>query len=621
MQTSAMRAETSLQLRTKRAAVLGIAGRAGADSFGLSQIPSDTWETIAPSRAPKSNPKLRVAFVAAFFIAMYGIIGARLVTLGLEPRTESVVAFPPAPRARPDILDRNGNTLATDIPGYSIYAEPNRIIDLDEAVEGLNSVFPDISPFELRGQLERKSHFVWIRRMVTPAEKESVWAQGIPGVGFRTETRRFYPNGREAAHVLGSVNIDNAGIAGIEKWIDTEGLTDLQAAGVNFKKSDLTPIQLSIDLRVQHVLSSELAKAVAKFGAVAAAGMVLDVRSGEVLALVSLPDFDPNIAEDALTPDRINRVSVGVYEMGSTFKALTTAMALDSGLYKIDSVLDASQPLRFGRFKISDYRSQGRPLTVPESFIYSSNIAMARMAMGIGATAQQNFLRTVGQLDRLTTELPESARPLIPKDWAEISTATVAFGHGIAVTPLQATMAIAAMVNGGDLIRPTFIKSRNADGRILARAVIAPQTSEAIRYLMRLNAEVGSAAKANIPAYFVGGKTGTSNKVIDGRYSDDKVRNAFMGVAPADNPRYLFMTLLDEPKGLPETSGFRTSGWNAVPVTGTIMARTLPMLDIAPRNQPPRNPFPAMVRLNAWGSERFRVPKPDPGTTAIEAAQ
>jgi cell division protein FtsI (penicillin-binding protein 3) len=450
--------------------------------------------------------------------------------------------------------------------------------------------------------------------MVTPAEKERVWALGIPGVGFRTETRRFYPNGREAAHVLGSVDIDNVGISGIEKWIDTNGLRDLRVAGVDFKKSDLTPVQLSLDLRVQHVLSNELAKAVAKFDAIAAAGMVLDVRNGEVLALVSLPDFDPNIAEDALKPDRINRVNVGVYEMGSTFKALTTAMALDSGVYKIDSVLDASQPLRFGRFTINDYRGQGRPLTVPESFIYSSNIAMARMALGIGAAAQQNFLKAVGQLDRLTTELPESAQPLVPRNWTEVSTATVAFGHGIAVAPIQATMAIAAMVNGGNLVRPTFIKGKDIEARTLARAVISPQTSEAIRFLMRLNAEIGSAAKADIPAYFVGGKTGTSNKVVNGRYSDDKVRNAFMGVAPADDARYLFLTLLDEPKGLPETSGFRTSGWNAVPVTGAIMARVLPMLGITPRNQPPPNPFPTMVRLNAWGSERFRAPEPEQGT-------
>lgn len=569
---------------------------------------------------PRFNPRRRVAIVAGAFAIIYGIIGARLVMLGLESPKEKLSGLPPAPVARPDILDRNGVTLATDIPRISIFAEPNRMIDLNEAVEGLTSVFPDLSPLELRRQLEVRSGFVWIRRMVTPAEKEKVWALGIPGVGFRTEARRFYPNGREAAHVLGSVNLDNTGISGIEKWIDANGLQDLKATGVDFKKGDLTPVRLSLDLRVQHVLSDELAKAVTKFDAIAGAGMVLDVRNGEVLALASLPDFDPNMAEDALKPDRINRINVGVYEMGSTFKALTTAMALDSGIYKIDSVLDASQPLRFGKLRINDYRGKGRPLTVPESFIYSSNIAMARMAMGVGAAAQQKFLKTVGQFDRLTTELPESARPLIPVNWSELSTATVAFGHGIAVTPIQATMGIAAMVNGGTLIRPTFIKGRSVDDRVLAEAVIAPQTSEAIRYLMRLNAEIGSATKANIPGYFVGGKTGTSNKVINGRYSEDKVRNAFMGVAPADDPRYLFLTLLDEPKGLPETSGFRTSGWNAAPTTAAIMARALPMLDIAPRNQPPSNPFPTMVRLNAWGSERFRGPNSGSDSITAEAA-
>lgn len=615
----AILAGASLDFRTRGAAVTPPPRRAEGGFFGPSQMRSSAPKV--PSRALNFNPRRRIAIVAAFFTLVYGIIGARIIMLGMESPKEGMARLPPAPVARPDILDRNGAMLATDIPRFSIYAEPRRMIDLDEAVEGLTGVFPDISPLELRRQLAVRSGFVWIRRMVTPDEKERVWALGIPGVGFRTEARRFYPNGSEAAHVLGSVNTDNSGIAGIEKWIDNNGLEDLKATGVDFKKGDLKPVQLSLDLRVQHVLSDELTKAVAKFGAIAGAGMVLDVRNGEVLALVSLPDFDPNSAEDALKPDRINRVNVGVYEMGSTFKALTTAMALDSGVYKIDSVLDASQPLRFGKFRINDYRGQGRPLTVPESFIYSSNIAMARMAMGVGAATQQQFLRKVGQLDRLTTELPESAQPLIPQNWSTLSTATVAFGHGIAVAPIQATMAIAAMVNGGDLIRPTFIKGSGIEDRIIAKAVITPQTSEAIRYLMRLNAEVGSAAKANIPGYYIGGKTGTSNKVVNGRYSEDKVRNAFMGVAPADDPRYLFMTLLDEPKGLPETSGFRTSGWNAVPVTGAIMARALPMLDIAPRSQPPQNPFPTMMRLNAWGSDRFRDPKSEPLAIAKEAAR
>lgn len=240
------------------------------------------------------------------------------------------------------------------------------------------------------------------------------------------------------------------------------------------------------------------------------------------------------------------------------------------------------------------------------------------MALGVGTAKHQQFLKALGQFDRLTTELPESARPIVPGRWGEITTATAAFGHGVAVTPLQAATGIAALVNGGNLIRPTFIKGSPVDERILGRNLVSSQTGEALRFLMRLNAEIGSAKKAETPGYFIGGKTGTSEKVIDGRYSSDKVLTAFMGIAPADRPRYLFLTVLDQPKALPETYGFRTSGWNAVPATGDIMRRTLPML-LAPYQEQPANPFPTMVSLGAWGSERF-LPTPPQLNVSLRAA-
>ena len=494
-----------------------------------------------------------------------------------------------------------------DLPSVSIFAEPRRILDLDETVEGLVTVFPELDMRDLRNRLDSKSGFTWIKRVASPGQKAQVLTLGLPGIGFRDETRRIYTSGSTGAHVLGAVNIDNFGIAGIEKWIDTQGLNDLKESGMQFGRGDLDPVALSIDLRVQHAVTDELRKAVAKFDAIAAAGLVLDVTNGEVVALVSLPDFDPNLPADALKPDRINRINVGTYEMGSTFKAMTTAMALDSGVFNISSVLDASQPLRFGRMAIRDYRGQNRPLNIPEAFVHSSNIAMGRMALGVGAEKHQAFLKSLGQLDRLTTELPESARPIVPNRWAEITTATAAFGHGVAVTPLQAATGIAALVNGGNLIRPTFIKGSPVEERILGRNLVSTRTGEALRFLMRLNAEIGSAKKAETPRYFIGGKTGTSEKVINGRYSSDRVLTAFMGIAPADRPKYLYLTILDEPKGLPETFGFRTSGWNAVPVTGDIMRRTLTMLS-PPYDQPPANPFPQMLAVGAWGAERFVSP-------------
>lgn len=557
------------------------------------------------TRGRSFSHKSRMLVIIAIFVAIYGVIGARLFYYGtLELPIVTYAQVPPSV-ARPNIVDRNGQILAMDIPSVSIFAEPRRIVDVDEAVEKLTAVFPELDSEDLHRRLSSDSGFAWIKRTATVAEKERLWAQGIPAIGYRDETKRLYPNGLLAAHVLGAVNIDNVGIAGIERWIDNQGLGDLRAAGIAPSNAALSPIRLSLDIRIQHALTLELNTAMTKFQAMAAAGLVLDVTNGEILALTSLPDFDPNSPADALKPDRINRINVGTYEMGSTFKAMTTAMALDSGMFNINSVLDASQPLRFGRMSIRDYRGQNRPLNIPEAFIHSSNIAMGRMAMTIGPDRHQQFLRKLGQFDRLTTELPESARPILPARWAELTTATASFGHGIAVTPLQASMGIASLINGGSLIKPTFLKGATVDDRVIQQNVVSDETREAIRFLLRLNAEIGSAKKADVEGYYIGGKTGTSEKVVEGRYSSDRVLTAFMGVVPMTKPRYLFLTILDEPKPLPETFGFRTSGWNAVPVTGDIFRRTLSMLNVSPSFVPPDTPFPRILAQGAWGSERF----------------
>ncbi len=345
--------------------------------------------------------------------------------------------------ARPDIVDRNGEVLATDVKMVSVFAEPRNIIDKDEAVELLTAVLPDLDARELRDKLGTKKGFVWVKREITPRQQAEVHRLGIPGVGFLPENKRVYPNAHAAAHVLGFANVDNVGIAGIEKYIDGQGLQDLNGAGFNISAEDLKPVQLSIDLRVQHILRDELSKAIDKFKAKAGAGAIVDVNTGEVVSLVSLPDFDPNNPVDALEKDRINRINVGVYEMGSTFKALTTAMALDSGKFTINSTLDARSGLRYGKFTIGDYHGTHRVLTVPEVFIHSSNIGTARMALGVGVEGHKAFLSKMGQLDRLKTELPENAEPIVPHRWGELNTVTIAFGHGVAVAPLQAVMATA----------------------------------------------------------------------------------------------------------------------------------------------------------------------------------
>jgi len=484
--------------------------------------------------------------------------------------------------ARPDIIDRNGEVLATDIKTPSLFAEPRRIIDPDEATELLAGVLPDLDSREVRDRLGSKRGFAWLKRDITPAQQQEVHRLGIPGVGFLTENKRVYPSGNELSHVIGHVDIDNQGIAGIEKWVDNRGLADLHRAGFGADREQ-EPVRLGVDLRVQHALHDELVAARDKFKADAAAGIVLDVRSGEIVSMVSVPDYNPNNPREALEPSRINRLTTGVYEMGSTFKALTIAMALDSGKVTLNSSFDARGSLRYGHFNISDYHAQNRVLTVPEIFTYSSNIGAAKVALSQGVEKHQAFLSKVGQLDRLRTELPESAEPLVPKPWGELNTVTISYGHGLSVAPLQSVMGVAAMVNGGYLITPTFLKRTPAEARAIAKRVVKPETSADMRYLMRLNAEKGTATKADVKGFYVGGKTGTAEKVINGRYAKHRLMTDFMAVLPADEPRFLLLIMLDEPKPTAETHGFATSGWNAAPVAAKVITRIAPLLGLEPR--------------------------------------
>ena len=532
-------------------------------------------------RSVKSRARVGLAIVV--FSIGYAVIGGRLIQLAAAPDNQTVRrAADAVSTSRPDILDRNGEILATDVKAPSLFGEPRKIIDVDEAVELLTAVLPDLDATELRERLSSKKGFVWLKRDITRKQQQEIHALGIPGIGFLTENKRVYPSGAEVSHLIGLVNIDNQGIAGIEKWLDARGLADLHMAGFAVARMD-KPVELAIDLRVQHALREELMAARDKYKAIAAAGLITDVRTGEVISMVSVPDFDPNNPKEANDPTRINRLTTGVYEMGSTFKALTLAMALDSGKVTLNSSFDARLPLRYGKFSIHDYHAQNRTLTVPEIFTYSSNIGTARSALAMGVEHHKWFLKKMGQLDRLRTELAESAEPLVPKRWGELNTVTIAFGHGLSVAPLQAVMGIGALMNGGMLIPPTFMKRSQEEASKLATRVVKPETSDKMRYLMRLNAEKGTASKANIAGYYVGGKTGTSEKVIGGRYSKTKLLNSFTAVMPADNPRYLLLIMLDEPKATPETHGYATSGWNTVPVGGAVISRIAPLLGIEPR--------------------------------------
>lgn len=534
-------------------------------------------------RAAKARARVGLAMLA--FAAVYAMIGGRLVMFAIgadahgarRAASQEVVAT-----ARPDIVDRNGAILATDVKAASMFGEPRRIIDKDEAIELLTATVPDLDEAEVRERLSSRKGFVWLKREITAKQQQDIHKLGLPGIGFLRENKRVYPTGNEVAHLIGLVNIDNQGIAGMEKWLDNQGLADLHRAGFATDRLQ-KPVELSVDLRVEHALRDELLKAKEKFHSKAASGLVTNVNTGEIIAMVSVPDFDPNNPKEAHDPDRINRLTTGVYEMGSTFKAFTLAMALDTGKYGLDSLWDARGPLHYGKFAIHDDEPKGRFLNMKEVFTFSSNVGAARIALSQGVEAHKAFLRKMGQLDRLRTELPESASPILPRRWSELNTITIAFGHGIAVAPLQAVMGVSALANGGLLIPPTFLKRSEEEARAIAKRVIKPETSDKMRFLMRLNAEIGTAKRANVPGYYIGGKTGTAEKVVNGRYAKKKVLTAFTAIIPADKPRYQLLIMLDEPQPLKETYGFITSGWNAVPTAGNVISRIGPLLGIQPR--------------------------------------
>ncbi|NNF76570.1 MAG: penicillin-binding protein 2 [Rhizobiales bacterium] len=532
--------------------------------------------------------RARGRLVLAVFILCFAIISGRIIQLaafdqGYDRIRTSSTAKIRIPR--PDIVDRSGFVLATDLRSGSMFANPRKVNDIDEAIELLTPHLPNLDVKKLRKKLTSKKGFVWVKREVTPRLQETLHDLGIAGFGFRNETRRIYPMGSLGAHVLGFVDVDSIGLAGIEKYLDDRGRL-FAASLADPHKAAAAPVELSVDVRVQHGLTEELKRAVKKFRAKGALGIVMDAKTGEVVAASSLPDFNPNDPKDALKKDRINRFSGGVFEMGSVFKAVTFAMAFDKGTANLGSRYDVRAPLKAGGSKIDDFHPQRRILTVPEVFTYSSNIGTAKMALGVGIVEHQAFLKKFGFFDRLRTEIPEAAAPLRPRRWGTVSTMTASFGHGLSVQPLQLVAAAAALVNGGRLITPTFLKR---DAELVAshsRQVLRAETSRKMRYLFRLNVEKGTGRKAKAEGYAVGGKTGTAEKVVRGRYSKKHRFNSFLGAFPMDDPRYVLVISIDEPQPLPETHGYATSGWNAVPTAGKVIARIAPLLGLRPRTEP-----------------------------------
>lgn len=530
----------------------------------------------------RDGARQRVFVVLGLLVACFVVVTVRLFDLMLftvpaEPRiaresTSGVVL------GRADIVDRNGEMLANNLRTASLFANPRKILDVDEAITQLFTVFPDLDAETIEVRLKSDRSFVWLRRSITPSEHAAVNSLGLPGLAFRWEEKRVYPHGNLSAHWLGFVDTENVGISGTERFFEASLARPTPV--VNGVTRDV--LELSMDFRVQHAIHIALSEGMEKFQAVGAAGIVMDVVTGEVLGLVSLPDFDSNHAGRASRNARFNRATLGVYEMGSVFKTFTVAMALDSGTATIFNQYDATGPMRIGKFTIHDDHPQNRWLTVPEVYIHSSNIGSARMALEVGADVQRSYLASFGLLDSPYLELPEVGHPLQPETWREINTVTAAYGHGIAVSPLQVITAVSSLTNGGFRVAPTLLKVDRPEDLLRGERVIGEQTSAVMRALMRQVVMRGTGSKADVPGYSVGGKTGTAERVTSGRYSQNSLITSFVAVFPSYKPRYAVFAMFEEPKGITETFGFAGAGWNAAPAVGKIIQRIAPLLGVEP---------------------------------------
>ncbi len=535
---------------------------------------------LTPAEKTIDRVRVRLMAVLLTFGMLYAVIGGRVTNLTLfnDPQENAATATASHESpvvARADIVDRNGTVLATSLPTVSLCADSKKITDPQEAASRLRAVLPDIDAKRLEQSLQSTRRCALIRRHLTPKQYYEVNRLGIAGFEFSPDESRVYPSGRLTAHVSGYTDIDSNGIAGMEKSLNKT----LQESS--------RPVALSLDIRLQTILHRELTQAVKEFKAIGGAGLIMDSRTGEILALVSLPDFDPHRPGSADADAKFNRATLGVYEMGSTFKIFATALGLETNTIKPAERFDTLTPIEAGRRTIRDFHPSKRPLNVAEIFIESSNIGAARIANKIGPARHKAFLGELGLLNKAPLELPETGLPLTPQgaNWSAITNMTVAYGHGIAVNAVQTASAVASVVNDGIKVTPTLLKRANKEHSSAPKIrVVSPHTAAQMRALMRLVVTNGTAKSAEVQGYIVGGKTGTADKPSDGRYNKNARLSSFVGMFPANAPRYVVFAMLDDPKGNARTYGYATGGWTAAPVIGRVVGQMAPLLDLPPQN-------------------------------------
>ncbi len=570
----------------------------------MKPISRTTLHMTGSKRTALDMARGRIVLISAIFVISFIIVAGRALDVaviqgtwgqGQDTRTSLLEhKNDKAALVRHDILDRNGVILARSLKTASLYADPKIIAHPETVAKDLTAIFKDMSYGDTLKKLQEDKRFVWIKRNLTPDEQYKILYLGHPGLSFQEEERRVYPQGELAAHVVGITNVDGGGLSGIE------------ASFNKYLGQGKSPLALTLDMRLQHVLKREISYAMTKHRAIGGAGLIMDVRNGEILAAVSLPDFDPNLSGDVKDVSRFNRLTLGVYEPGSTFKMFTTAAYLEKHKNGMGDKFDATQPLVFGRFKINDYHAEDRFMNVAEIFMHSSNIGSALMGHDVGTKDFKDLLSDLGLMTAPDIEIAEISAPLIPQNWGDINTATAAFGHGIAVSPVQLVSAAASVINGGIKVKPTFILNRDIESKRGIR-VVSPETAHHIRQLMRLVVTDGTGSKADVAGYHVGGKTGTAEKNTRGGYDKNRLVSSFLGVFPSESPHYALYIMIDEPKPTKDTYGYATGGWVAAPAVRKTIESMVAILGMEP--QEPKDDLKGSLARYVPPKEKANVQK------------
>ena len=526
------------------------------------RVADDEYASVQEGRI-----RIRIGVAIFMFALLLGILRLAEISL-LSPKKVLGLGAGTAPVFRADIVDRNGELMATTLSTYALYARPRYIWNPDETARLLVRQFPSLDYETVKSRVTRKADQVLIKRGLTPRDKQTVFHMGLPGLMFEDEPQRVNPRGNLAAHVIGFADVDMIGLAGAEKAFNAM-LSDPNAPDV----------ALSIDMRVQSALTDELSKGLAHFKAKTNAGIVLNIKTGEILAMASLPDFDPNTPNTSSPQNLYNHASMSTYELGSVFKPITMAMALEANVTDLKETFPVHKPLKVRDKYIRDDHPSQVPLAMPEIMAESSNRGTAMMAMRVGGDGQQAFLKKLGLMDRVGVELHESARPQVQSEWQDITTVTVSYGHGMSVTPLALSVAVGALLNGGEYVTPTILK-RDSVNTAKRRRVISPETSQTVRDLMRYVATNGTGRNARVKGYDIMGKTGTADKPSGNGYDERRLVSSFVSAFPYHDPTYLVFITYDEPQAVKGTYGYATAGWNATPTAGRVIERIGPMLGV-----------------------------------------